>query len=204
MSPFPGEDRVDEMARRAAALVFDGRSRDLDEAIRSLGVGGSPRVRKQAARHLGAMRAVEAGREPGRAEWHDAIGAALAIMEAIEDLEERTADRGHCYRGIFLAGRIVGGHQLPEEAIHLRHAGDRNADDLAIELEMLGGLDVRVVGVRTRFGVLRSIEGMLDGWACRIRRCPPGQVPVDTGHLLTARPTPLADLRAVRKLFESS
>ncbi len=128
------------------------------------------------------------------------LDAAIAIMEAIDDLESRTADRGTPYRGVRLAGHAATGQVSPGEVLSIRHHGDRSLDDLEMELEDLGVVEFRRSALRSRWGTLSALEGELDGVPFRVRRCPVGQVPLDAGNLRTGRPVPLADLAAIRRV----
>jgi hypothetical protein len=129
-----------------------------------------------------------------------ALDVALAIMEAIEDLESRTADHGIPYRGVRLMGHAASGRIAPGEVISIRHHGDRDLDDLEEELLDLGAMGLRRSGFQSRWGMLSTLEGELDGVPFRLRRCPLGQVPLDAGHLKSGRPITRADLPAIQRL----
>jgi hypothetical protein len=197
----PASDASDELARRAARLVHEGLAPDLAAAIREL--GGSPRCRGLARRHLEAMAAVEAAAAGAPGPTAEALDVAIAIMEAIEDLESRTADRGIPYRGVRLAGHAATGRIAPGEVVTIRYHGDRDLDDLEPELEDLGVVELRRSSFQSRWGVLSTIEGDLDGVPFRVRRCPLGQVPLDAGQLKSGRPITLADLPAVIRRRQS-
>ncbi len=189
----------DELARRAARLVLDGDAPDIGVALRR--VGGEPNLRGRVRRHVEVLEQVEGGGEATRTRVARALEIALSVMEAIEDLEERTADRGIPFNGVRLAGHPGTGRLSVGEPIHLRHHGDRPVEDLARELEDLGVIELRLASVGTAWGRLASIEAALDGMEIRLRRCPVGQVPLDAGHLQTRTPLTLADPAAVRRLL---
>lgn len=188
----------DDLAARAARLVLDGAAADVAAALRQ--VGGEPRLRGLVRRHLEVLEQVEHGGDATAARRAAVLDVAIAVMEAIEDLEERTADLGIPFAGVRLSGHAATGRPGPGERVHLRYHGDRDADDVARELEDLGATDVRVGAIVTRWGRLSSIEAVLDGVELRIRRCPVGQVPLTAANLVTGGPVPLADLQAAHRL----
>ena len=194
-------DATDDLARRAARLVHEGLSPDLGSAIREL--GGSPQCRGLARRHLEAMAAVDAAAAGVPGPSAEALDVAIAIMESIEDLESRTADRGIPYRGVRLAGHAATGRIAPGEVVSIRYHGDRDLDDLEYELEDLGAVELRRSAFQSRWGMLSALEGDLDGVPFRVSRCPLGQVPLDAGNLKSGRPITLADLPAVIRLRAS-
>jgi len=191
----------DELARRAARLVHEGRVPDLAAALRE--VDAPSRLRGLARRHLETLTEIEAAAAGEPPPAVVGLDVAIAIMEAIDDLESRTADRGVPYRGVRLAGHAAAGRIAPGDVLSIRHHGDRDLDDLEAEVEELGAVDLRRIAFRSRWGVLSTLEGELDGVPFRIRRCPLGQVPMDAGHLKTARPITLADLPTLRRVRAS-
>lgn len=197
--PHRDEHHDDELARRAARLVLDGDASDIGAALRRL--GGDPTLRGRVRRHIEVLEQVDGGAEATRIRIGEALEVAIAVMESIDDLEERTADRGIPFAGVRLAGHPATGRLAVGEPIHLRHHGDRPAEDLARELEDLGATDLRMTSVETAWGRLASIEAGLDGVEIRLRRCPLGQVPLDAGHLQTRRPLAIADLPTIRRLL---
>lgn len=195
------ESEHDDLARRAARLVHDGDAPDIPSALRR--VGGESTLRGRVRRHLDALEQADGGADTTRQRVAAGLEIALAVMEAVEDLEERTADRGIPFAGIRLVGHAATGRLGPGESVHLRHHGDRPADDLAREFEDLGAIELRLASVNTRWGRLSSIEGVLDGLGFRLRRCPVGQVPLDAPHFTTGQPIPTADSAAVERLLST-
>lgn len=191
------DERDDELARRAARLVADGEANDVGAALRTL--GADARLRGRARRHLEGIEQSEGGGGSTHRRRAEALEVAIAVMEAIEDLEERTADRGVPFAGVRLAGHAATGRIAPGEPLHLRHHGDRSIDDLARELEDLGAVEIRLGSMSSRWGRLSWVDGVLDGVPIRLRRCPVGQVPLASGNLVTGASVPIADLAEVRR-----
>ena len=127
----------------------------------------------------------------------------LAVMETIEDLEDRLADDRWIHRGVRLAGRIASGRFDPDATVHLRQHGDRPLDQLEIELQEMGAIEIVRRSDRTRFGVISSLEFLFEGGDFRCRRCPPDQVPLESRDLFHDRPVPVLDLEGVRRLIDS-
>ncbi|MEE2895731.1 MAG: hypothetical protein VX726_08320, partial [Planctomycetota bacterium] len=97
----------DALARRAARLVADGDLPDIGAALRRL--DAAPRLEGLARRHLAAMMESMLGRDGVAARRLARLEDALAVMETIEDLEERLADDRWIHRGVVLAGRVATG-----------------------------------------------------------------------------------------------
>lgn len=71
-----------------------------------------------------------------------------------------------------------------------------------MELETIGMEPVRIGSSRSRFGTLETIEGVLEGVAFRLRRCPPSQVPVDAGDLDDGGDVALVDATGLAQIID--
>ena len=198
--PTDGE-HDDRLAARAARLVLDGDVADVTSALRRL---GSPdRLAGLARRHLEGLLASRHGGEVVSERRRVRLEDTLAVMETIEDLEDRLADDRWIHRGVRLAGRIASGRFDPDTTVHLRQHGDRPLDQLEIELQEMGAIEIVRRSDRTRFGVISSLEFLFEGGGFRCRRCPPDQVPLESRDLFHDRPVPMLDLEGVRRLIDS-
>ena len=190
----------DDLARSTAAEIHAGRHPDLAAAMRAREVPS--RLRGLVRRHLEAMRSSSMG-ESGLRRWRaDRLRIALDLLEAMDLHEERFADDHHVYLGSRLAGRAARGRIDPEDRLHLRHHGDRGIRAIAAELESIGAESVRLGSVRSRSGTLETIEGVLEGAAFRIRRCPPNQVAIDAGDLDDGGVVPLVDAAGLAQIID--
>ena len=158
--PTDGE-HDDRLAARAARLVLDGDVADVTTALRRL---GSPdRLAGLARRHLEGLLASRHGAEVVSERRRTRLEDTLAVMETIEDLEDRLADDRWIHRGVRLAGRIASGRFDPDTTVHLRQHGDRPLDQLEIELQEMGAMEIVRRSDRTRFGVISSLEFLFEG-----------------------------------------
>ena len=192
----------DALARRAARLVADGDLPDIGAALRRL--NAAPRLEGLARRHLAAMMESMLGQDGVAALRLARLEDALAVMETIEDLEERLADDRWIHRGVVLAGRVATGVFDPEAVVHLRQHGDRPLEDLEPELGLLEAVEIVHRSSRSRFGVLSSLEFEIDGGRFRLRRCPPDQVPLDADDLFDGGPVATIGVPGLRRLVERS
>ena len=189
------------MAARAARLVLDGDVTDVGAALRRL--GAPDRLSGTARRHLDGLRASMLGGEAVLEARMARLEDTLAVMETIDDLEDRLADDRWIHRGIRVAGRIATGRFDPEAPVHLRQHGDRPLDQLEAELEQMGAVEPVRRSDRTRFGVISSLEFLFEGGRFRCRRCPPDQVPLEPRDLFHDRPLTVLDLDGLRRLIAS-
>ena len=195
------EEHDDRLAARAARLVLDGDAMDVGVALRRL--GGPDRLAGRARRHLEGLLASRHGGQVVFERRRVRLEDTLAVMEAIEDLEVRLADDRWVHRGVRLAGRIASGRFDPDTMVHLRQHGDRPLDQLEIELQEMGAIEMVRRSDRTRFGVISSLEFLYEGAGFRCRRCPPNQVPLESRDLFHDRSVPGLDLEGVRRLIDS-
>ena len=154
-----------------------------------------------ASRHLDAMRSSIEGGDSASRRRLIRLEETLAVLETIEDLEERLADDRWISRGVRLAGRIASGRFDPDDPVHLRHHGDRPLDEFEPELADMGAVEMVRRSERTRFGVISSLEFRYEGGDFRCRRCPPDQVPIESRDLFHDRPVPVLDVDGVRRLI---
>lgn len=195
----PIDDHDDRLAARAARMVFDREAADLAVALRRL--GAHVRTTGLARKHLEAMRSCHEGGDAALEGRRCRLEDSLAVLETIEDLEERLADDRWVSRGVRLAGRIASGRFDPEDPVHVRHHGDRPLEQLETELSDIGAEEMVRRAERTRFGVVSSLEFRYEGGAFRCRRCPPDQVPIEPRDLFHDRPVPMLDIEGLRRLI---
>ena len=199
---MPTDDEHDDrLAARAARLVLDGDVSDVGLALRRL--GGPDRLAGLARRHLEGLLASRHGGEVVSDRRRARLEDTLAVMETIEDLEDRLADDRWIHRGVRVAGRLATGRFDPDAMVHLRQHGDRPLDQLELELMEMGAIEMARRSDRTRFGVISSLEFQFGGGGFRCRRCPPDQVPLESRDLFHGRPVPVLDLEGVRRLIDS-
>lgn len=197
MTPF--DDHDDRIAARAARMVLNHEAADVAIALRRL--GASERTAGLARRHLDAMRSSIEGGDSALERRLVRLEETLAVLETIEDLEERLADDRWVSRGVRLAGRIASGRFDPDDPVHVRQHGDRPLDEFEPELADIGAVDMVRRSERTRFGVISSLEFRYEGGDFRCRRCPPDQVPIESRDLFHDRPVPVMDVDGVRRLI---
>ena len=195
----PNDDHDDRIAARAARMVLNHEVDDVAIALRRL--GGDDRMVGLASRHLDAMRSSIEGGDSASRRRLIRLEETLAVLETIEDLEERLADDRWISRGVRLAGRIASGRFDPDDPVHLRHHGDRPLDEFEPELADMGAVEMVRRSDRTRFGVISSLEFRYEGGDFRCRRCPPDQVPIESRDLFHDRPVPVLDVDGVRRLI---
>lgn len=180
-------------------MVLEREAADVETAIRRL--EGPMRIVRLARRHLEGLRLASLGPKGTGDIRRRRLEETLAVMEAIEDLEDRMADDRWIYRGVRATGRIASGHFDPENTVHLRFHGDRPLAELEDELEWQEILEPSFSSTRTRHGMISSFDFKLQGGGFRIYRCPPDQIPLDGPNLMTGVPVPVADPLALSRLI---
>ena len=194
-------DRADDrLAQSVATDVQTGRVASLSRAMQHR--NAPARLEGLVKRHLAAMRSASIGESAMNRMRADRLRSALDILECLDAFEERFADQGRTYLGSRLAGRAARGRIEPEDRIHLRYHGVRNIRDLAAELEFIDVLEIRFSITRSRFGMLETMHGILEGVEFDLRRCPPGQVAIDAPNLVRGGDVPLAHAGEVTRLIE--
>ncbi len=152
-------------------------------------------------RHLAAMRAASIGELGLNRLRADRLRAGMDILECLDSLEDRFADQGSPYLGSRLAGRAARGQIEPEDRLHLRYHGVREIRDLAAELEFIDVVEIRFSITRSRYGMLETMHGILEGVEFDLRRCPPGQILIDAPNLIRGGDVPLASADEVARLI---
>ncbi|MDA0295260.1 MAG: hypothetical protein O3A19_11660 [Planctomycetota bacterium] len=190
----------DRLAQSVATDVHTGRATTLAMAMR---LRHAPfELEGLVKRHLAAMRAASIGESGMNRMRADRLRSGLEILECLDALEERFADQGSPYLGSRLAGRAARGRIEPEDRLHLRYHGVREIRDLATELEFIDVVEIRFSISRSRFGMLETMQGTLEGVEFDLRRCPPGQVSIDAPNLIRGGDVPLASAKEVSVLIE--
>jgi hypothetical protein len=171
----------DRLAQSVATDVHTGRASTLAMAMR---LRHAPfELEGLVKRHLAAMRAASIGESGMNRMRADRLRSGLEILECLDALEAR--------------GRIE-----PEDRLHLRYHGVREIRDLATELEFIDVVEIRFSISRSRFGMLETMQGTLEGVEFDLRRCPPGQVSIDAPNLIRGGDVPLASAKEVSVLIE--
>ena len=189
----------DRLALRAARMVLDGEAMDVATAVRRL--EGPMRIVRLARRHLDGLKLAAVGPEGLIALRRHRLEETLAVMETIDDLEDRMADDRWVCRGVRVTGRIATGRFDPEHTVHLRHHGDRPLAELEDELECQEIREPFEGSTRTRHGMISSLGFRLESGLFRIHRCPPDQIPLDGPNLLTGEPVAVVDIAGLSRLI---
>jgi hypothetical protein len=190
----------DRLAQSVATDVYTGRTSSLSRAMQLRNAPAE--LEGLVKRHLAAMRAASIGESGMNRIRADRLGSALDILECLDALEDRFADQGNPYLGSRLAGRAARGRLEPEDRLHLRYHGVRGIRDLAVELELIDVIEIRFSITRSRYGMLETLHGCLEGVDFDLRRCPPSQVVIDAPNLLRGGDVPLASAQDVSHLIE--
>ncbi|MDC0429307.1 hypothetical protein OAL71_01895 [Phycisphaerales bacterium] len=206
--PTPGVRRLedaarylqdDRLAQSIATDVHTGRSSSLSRAMRLRNAPSE--LEGLVKRHLAAMRAASIGELGLNRLRADRLRAGMDILECLDSLEDRFADQGSPYLGSRLAGRAARGQIEPEDRLHLRYHGVREIRDLAAELEFIDVVEIRFSITRSRYGMLETMHGILEGVEFDLRRCPPGQILIDAPNLIRGGDVPLASADEVARLI---
>ena len=195
----PEQEFDDRVARRAARMVLEGEVADVETAVRRL--EGPMRIVRLARRHLEGLRLASLGPEGTSDVQRRRLEETVAVMETIEDLEDRMADDRWIYRGVRATGRIASGRFDPESIVHLRFHGDRPLAELEDELEWHEILEPRFGSIRTCHGMISSFDFTLQSGGFRVYRCPPDQIPLDGPNLMTGDPVAVADLLGLSRFL---
>ena len=180
-------------------MVLEREASDVETAVRRL--EGPTRIVRLARRHLEGLRLASLGPKGTSDVRRRRLEETLAVMETIEDLEDRMADDRWIYRGVRATGRIASGRFDPENIVHLRFHGDRPLSTLEEELEWQEILEPSFGSTRTRHGIISLFDFKLQSGGFRVYRCPPDQIPLDGPNLMTNDPVPVADMNALTRFL---
>ena len=67
--------------------------------------------------------------------------------------------------------------------------------------EFIDVVEIRFSITRSRYGMLETMHGILEGVEFDLRRCPPGQILIDAPNLIRGGDVPLASADEVARLI---
>ncbi|MFO0829206.1 MAG: hypothetical protein U0572_13785 [Phycisphaerales bacterium] len=189
---------AEDAARRAAALLRDGRAKSLDEAIaiaaERAGLAASEVAVADVRRHAQAMLMQELGDDGYRRHVADVLTRAEEAMTLLSTLPDEPATS--------LVGRAVRGEVDADPRCRIRVWTDADIGDIAAMFVAAGYAEPEFATVETRWGRLAQLVVDDDGVELRVTRCPPNaRVPRDVS-LTTKHAVPSASIDEVRTAIE--